>query len=449
MTDEHPSHSEYAALATSGLPPGRGAAVLRHLFTGCQSCRAAVPTPLAVILGIESARAQPSPTEDAAYDAVIDRTFRVARRHAQHLAQQKAQAGTAVTALESGGLEAAEKVARSFKGLAFFEALLARSWELRHQDPGQMIQYAWLATLAVEGLTARRYGQERIFDFRSRAWAELANAHRVADKLELAEQAFAKAFALYSQGTGDRFIGMRLLELYASLAADQRRFGLARKSLSLVYKFYRRHADPHLAGRVLISQGLYTGYAGEVDEAINLLQQGISLINEDREPSLASAAAHNQLLFLFESGRFREARRFRFLNRNRLERNSGLLNRLRLDWLDARVNASLGEHRRAEEVLRKVKRGFEEWGRSYDAALASLDLGAVLLSMGQAAEPQTLIVEAVRVFAALGIDREAMGAVLLLRQAFEVRTANVVLVEEVATFLRRIENDPSARFDPH
>lgn len=445
---DHPSQDELTALERGDLPAARASLVLRHLVEGCDLCLSLAPPQLARFLGREPLEIRPDPADEAARAAAIRRAFDRARKHARHLDRERDQASRAVAALAAG--ERMEDVARRTRGLALYEALLARSWELRHEDPATMIRYAWLATRIAATLSIRRYGQERIADLQCRAWAELANAQRAADKLDLAEESLAQAVELYSRGTSDQFLGVRLLELQAALAADRRRFGLASKALSLVYRFYRRHSHARLTGRTLVSWGLYMGYAGETEEAVRLLRKSLSFIDESVDPSLAFAAVHNQILFLVDAGNFREARKVLFQNRRYLQdaNAGGKLNHLKQAWLEGRIDAGLGRHTRAEQIFDRVRNELQAAGLPFQAAIASLDLAAVLLILERAAEAQDVVVEAARVFSALRIEREALGAMLMLRQSFEVRAATVSFVEEVAAFLRRVEQDPTARFDP-
>jgi hypothetical protein len=83
--------------------------------------------------------------------------------------------------------------------------------------------------------------------------------------------------------------------------------------------------------------------------------------------------------------------------------------------------------------------------------LASLDLAEVLLKRKEATEAREIILKAVNVFKELGIDRERLMAVVLLRYAIEQGTAAFALAEmlaEVTAFLRRAEHDPNAKFEP-
>ncbi|HEX2641782.1 MAG TPA: hypothetical protein VHU81_02240 [Thermoanaerobaculia bacterium] len=444
------SPDELPSLLYSELPTHRAGWVIAHLLGLCDRCLfpgLTVSPPDVAFLSFLR-RSPPTPEEDSAYEAAIDRAFDVFQKHAEGLRRQRSDTRKALLILEEGGLEAVARVPRKIQGLALFEALLARSWALRHEDPGQMIQYAWMATKVARNLSVRRYGVQKVADFECLAWAELGNADRVADKLDLAERAFAQAVRLYELGTGDKLLGIHLVDLQASLAADRRQFGLACQALSLVHEFHRNHGDAHFSGRALISKGLYTGYAGEPEEAIRLLQEGLSLLEENREPGLEFAAVHNQLMFLIDCGRFLQARKLLFLNRGRLDQAGGRLNEIRVAWIEGRIAAGLGDLAGAERMLEEVRDGFDAAGRGYDAALATLDQVSVLLAQGRAQESEVWVREAARTFAALRIEREALGAILMLRKAFEMKMATVALVDDVTAFLRRSEHDPAARFEP-
>jgi hypothetical protein len=444
------SQVELPSLLYSDLPQNRAGLVIAHLLGLCDRCLFPVLTfspPEAAFRSL-ACRSGPTAEEDTAYEAAIDRAFDVFSKHAEGLRRQRSDTKKALLILEEGGLEAVGRVPRKIQGLALFEALLTRSWALRHEDPGQMIQYAWMATKVARNLSVRRYGAQKVADFECLAWAELGNADRVADKLDLAERAFAQAVRLYELGTGDKLLGIHLVDLQASLAADRRQFNLACQALSLVHEFHRNHGDAHFSGRALISKGLYTGYAGEPEEAIRLLQEGLALLEENREPGLEFAAVHNQLMFLIDCGRFLEARKLLFRNRARLDQAGGRLNEIRVTWVEGRIAAGLCDLAGAEKALAEVRDGFDAAGRGYDAALATLDLVAVLLAQGRAEEAESQVRKAARAFAALRIEREALGAILMLRKAFEMKMATVALVEDVTSFLRRSEYDPAARFEP-
>lgn len=330
---------------------------------------------------------------------------------------------------------------------ALCEALLERSRGLRHRDPGQMVMLARLAQIAAEALCPRRYGAGPVCDLQARAWAELANALRVADDLPAAREAMAVAVRRCEQGTGDPLVLGRVMDLTASLRSAERRFPEAIELLDEAYGLYAAVGEPHLAGRALISKGVYTGYRGDAEAAIDLLRQGLALIEPEREPKLVLTALQGMAAFLVECGRFREARRLVW--RGGLWRLAGSdgVSRAKLRWLEAKIDAGLGRLDRAVEALLAVREELCRAGLLYKQALASLDLATVRLRQGRAAEVPPLVEEMIAAFRALGIGREALAALGLLAEACARRSLTVSVLDGVAGYLRRLEHDPALPFE--
>ncbi|HTG35798.1 MAG TPA: hypothetical protein VLB76_22975 [Thermoanaerobaculia bacterium] len=329
-----------------------------------------------------------------------------------------------------------------------FEGLLAKSWALRYENPGMMAQYATLAVHLSKNFEARRYGREGVFDRQGRALAELGNAYRVLDQHDLAADALTRSrYLLEELGSRDENLLIRLCELEATLAADQRRFSYATCLLLKVADFHQQTGDLHLAGRALIKRGLYVGYAGNPGEALRLIPEALALVDEKREPGLIYAAVHNQLLFIVDCGRFSDAQVFRLRYSNVLARKEGRMNQARLRGLYGRIEAGLGRPDRAEAVFREVKQEFEEFNRPYVAAIVALDLAAALLAQQRSREAHEVVLAAAQVFNALRIEREALASVIFLSTTLDMGAATATLVEDVAAFLRRAVHDPTAKFD--
>ncbi len=123
------------------------------------------------------------------------------------------------------------------------------------------------------------------------------------------------------------------------------------------------------------------------------------------------------------------------------------MNRIRLRWIEGRIEAGLGNLVSAELTFREAKQDFEESGRPYIAAIVALDLAAVLLALQCPQEAHDIVLAASQVFRALRIEREGLAAVIVLRTTLERGKATVALAEDVAAFLRRLEHDPNARFE--
>jgi tetratricopeptide (TPR) repeat protein len=437
--NDHPTSAELDGFVWNRLPAERTRAVLLHLLRGCETCLSALAPHIAGLLGLaEPPDVTLSSLEAAEYDAAIDRAFATVQK-AEKPWEDKKREGLAVPLGSASG-----EVPRDLgRGLPAFEALLERSWALRLEDPVEMVRLAEEARDLAERIDPGEMGPQGAADLQCRAWVELGNAYRVADRLSPAEQALGRATELFVQGTQDELLAARLFDVQASLLGDCRRFELAESALDLVFAIHRRRGDLHLAGRALISKGAYAGYQGEAEESIRLVEQGLELIEPDRDPRLLYVALHNQARSLMECGRLRDARIALWKLKARRIELGGRIDELKVRWLEAQINAGLGELDRAELALREVKRGFEVAGLGYKAALAGLELGAVLLRRGCIEDAIAEGLAAVDVFLSLGIAREAGVSVLLLKKGFEQRMADVALLEHVINLLH--QNEEPAR----
>ena len=83
------------------------------------------------------------------------------------------------------------------------------------------------------------------------------------------------------------------------------------------------------------------------------------------------------------------------------------------------ISAGLKKWKSAETDLLHVKVGFEHEEMGFAAALASLDLALVWMRQSRYKETKRLVLEASEVFVALRIRREALGAMMVLKEAFE------------------------------
>lgn len=447
---KHPTPAELEELVHSGMPPGRRRAVIAHLIHGCEECNAKLMPQLCGLFSLELESipelAAPPLVED--YDAALDRAFAFVGQLGMNLpplktAEKKKQ--EVLDLLTSGGLEALQDLPPYLQGLPAYEALLEKSWSLRHEDPDQMVQLAHCAALMADRLSEQDFGLKRISDLRCRAWAELANAYRVADQLDQADAALGQATESFLLGTRDDLLGARFFDILASQYLARRLFDAACNTLDIVSLIYRRHGDEHLAGRAIIMKGIFTGYRGDAEEAIALIQCGLSSIDQQSDPGLVLAAAQSQARLLVDCGRFQEARSALQILKARKLDIGGRVNELKVLWLEGQISEGLEELEAAEQALAEVRHGFEETGLTYKAALAGLELGAVWLRQGRADEAAQAVLECTDVFLSLQIQREFLASVLMLRKAVEMKYLNLTLLRQVIAYLYKPERDPGAR----
>ncbi|HSS52098.1 MAG TPA: hypothetical protein VLX28_24415 [Thermoanaerobaculia bacterium] len=439
---EHLNPAELSNPLNSTLSPQRRREILAHLLSGCQACRAAIGWNRQARKKLQVPE-QPLAWRVASYDQPVASSFEQAIRLKRVLEEQRQQAQEASVLLASG-----EKLAEipPKAGLGLYEALLQRVSALRHEDPQETVRLARLAVEVAEGLDPAVYGDRQVADFQARAWGELGNALRTADDLWEAERAFEQAFEVLERGTGSTTLEVRLHDLHASLLGTQRRFELAFFALDIVRNLYQEIGDTHAAGRVLIKKATYLRYSGQPEEALRVNAQGLTSIDEKSDPELSFTALKNHLSYLVDCGRFREAKRLLFRNRHRFHA-AGRIPQLKIRWIEGCIRYGLEELASAESAFLEVKQGFEEAGLGFAAALASLDAALVQMRLDRPAEAESLVTGAAAVFTALGIHREALSAVRLLKEAFERQTATAMLVERTVAFLRESENNPDARYD--
>ena len=332
----------------------------------------------------------------------------------------------------------------SLTGRGVLEALLGRSWAIRFHSPQEMVRAAEAAVLVAETFDPREHGEREVADLRARAEGELANAYRAADNLLEAELGFGRAYALFGQGTGDRRLRVRLLELESSLLGTQREYALALERLKTVSGVYQDLGEPHLAGRALITRGLYASYGGNTELAVASTEEGLAQIDSRRDPGLFMNAKHNQLLFLVDDGRAQQAKRVLFESRRNLFYDERIT-ALRLRWIEGRIFYGLRELLSAEIAFREVKAGMVAAEMSFHAAITTLDLAAVLLRQGRVEEAEAEVIAAGLIFREKRILREYLGSIIYLEDCFRMKSIQPETIEEVVKYLRAREVEALGR----
>lgn len=332
---------------------------------------------------------------------------------------------------------------RSPQSWGLCESLISRSQACRWQDPEQMVLLAERAVSAAESVDPNEYGRELVADLRARAFAELANAYRVSDDLESAERTLRRAVEHSARGTQDPLLLARIMRLTAALRSAQRRFDEALSLIDACYTIYERHGDRSNAGRALISKGLYVGYDNDPGSAIRYLESGLSMINAATDPKLVLSAVHNLVGFLADCGRFDEARRILHRARPAYTAEGDRLALIKMRWLEGRIAAGLGEMEEAEQAFLEVQRDLEQAGLSYHVALVSMDLADIWLQAGRTAEVRELVEGIVSIFRVRRIAREALAALLLLREALAMDRVSLELLRTVQGYIRRLEAQPA------
>jgi len=175
------------------------------------------------------------------------------------------------------------------------------------------------------------------------------------------------------------------------------------------------------------------GDSGELEQSLQAIRQAVRLLEAQDDHWLQYVATHQFATRLTDSGRAEEAQSL-LPEVRRLVRESGnRFDRLRVLWLEGRIQRCLGRFELAEEALRQVRAGFIDAEIGYDVALVSLDLAALYLETGRTAEVKELAAEMLPQFAARQIHREALAAIALFEQAARKERATLALVQEISS----------------
>lgn len=327
-----------------------------------------------------------------------------------------------------------------------FELLVERSLESSLQDPAFGEHLGLLALRLSDQLDPERYGTERIQDLRARAWAFMGNACRLRFDFQAAEEAFGRAYSLLKKGTRDGVERAIFLDLKASLRRDQRQFNDALRLIRQAVKLFLSYGERHRAGRSLVKQATIHYHAGNLEAAIPLLDQALSLIDAERDPRLLLCARHNLIAYTVGIGRYIEAQRL-YQNTRPLYRSFNdpyIQNRRK--WLKGQIVRGLNQIRQAESLFTAARDGFMAEGIPYDTALVSLELAQIYAEEGRTEELKRISAEMVPIFASRHIHREALAALTFFRQAVEAENATVEMIANVAAYLRRAEGNPELRF---
>jgi tetratricopeptide (TPR) repeat protein len=424
-------------------------AVIEHVLQ-CSACQRRTR---------ELLHAQPAPliqkvvrldwhTAPADYGATLERTAAFALRLQTALDWERAEAASLLTELLAHPGGRRQWIVRNhprFQTWGLFERLLERCQEQNFDDPAAAEGLALLALEITDRLEG--FSEERLEDFRARAWATVANARRVRSDLRGSEEAFAIAFSHLARGSGEPMERAVLLDLKASLFRGQRRFADALRLLARAIRIFRQLGERHRAGRSLINMSIVYRYAGEAERSIPLLYEALELIDSSREPTLLLAVWNNLIDDLADSKQFMEAQkllaRARPLYRQFPE--PWVQNRRR--WLEGKIACGLGQEQEAEVLFLRAREGFLAEDAAYDTALVSLDLAALFAQQGRVQDVKRTAEEMMPIFSSRQIHREALAAFIFWKQAVDAERAGTELVNGVAAFLKRARHDPDLRFE--
>jgi len=442
MHDDHPDDQILGRFQAGELSEQEGCQIGWHLYR-CQRCRKQLERTesgrsLLTVLFAETSPEQ-APTEES-YDDVISRTCSFLVTAEVELERDRDRApGLYKELMQHPAARQQVLVAntRRFQSWGLIEHLLMLCSKAWFRNPAEAEGLAELALSVAETLPAANYSDQLIGDLQARCWMHLANSRRVNSKLREAEEAFEEAQGRLEQGTGDPMERIHLQLFKASLLRDQRLFSEAESILRRAVNTCQRIGESHLAGKAMMNLSIVYQTRGEPERAIEILARAVDLLDPEREPLVHLGSRHNLIDYLADAGRYMEARSQLVQARTLYEQYADAPLRCRWLWVQGKIASGLGQFTQAESLLAKVREDYLEQDLGYDAALVSLELAMVFARQGRAAEMKKLAEEMLVVFQALNIQREALAAVLLFREAAEAERVTLALLQDIANKIRK------------
>jgi len=273
----------------------------------------------------------------------------------------------------------------------------------------------------------------------------VANAQRVANEMEEAEESMAGALGRWEAGDEVEraaLPGWRLLDLEGSLRRDQRLFAEALERLADA----EAAAPADAIARVFVNRAVTLEHMGDAEGAIEVLQEAALRAVGQKDTRLPWTIQFNLATNLCHLARYGEAEehlpRIQELAVSRKE-----LDEIRTVWLRARIDAGQGRPAEARAGFDQVRKEFEQRGMGYDYALASLERAELDLREERYAEVRSLAEEMAWIFSSKKIHREALAALALFRRAAEREQATAELAGRMVRYLYRAQHDPELRFE--
>jgi tetratricopeptide (TPR) repeat protein len=453
MLMEHPTTEDFEGFLQGTSRPGhapRKARVLRHLLADCSTCRQQLRVMgwgeerLERLLSFPAERGEGSTTAASSFDygrafagaeQALDAFFAEGRQ--EETTPEELLAELAPLPLQ----EQARWVAADsrFASPQLVRKLIEMSHAVRYENPARMLHLSDLARLAADTCTATAVGSApKLADLRAQGWRQYANALRVAGRLREAEDSFARTQTLCSEGTGDPPLRASLLTQMASLRVSQRRFDQAIELADEATRIYRDLGDTQAAAGTMVQMAIAQLFSGTPEAAIRTLNRAVPMIDHEGDPHLLLAASHNLIRCYIELEQPEQALSIYFEMRDLYREFQDPLIAVRAGWQEGQILRDLGHLRAAEAALLGARQGFLDRALFYETAVVSLDLSAVYLRLGETEKLREAVLGMVPIFTSLGVDREALAALLQLQQATQQSRQGFELIRFLSSRLEQL-----------
>lgn len=391
-------------------------------------------------------------TREADYGTAVQRALEVASRVQRQVLEEEAEAARLYSRLVGQPVARWElriRNQRRFQTMGMVTLVLREARRARREDPRRSEQLSRVALRILPALTAESYGERLLRDRGALAWGYLGSALRAQGQLAEADRALQRGEGLLPEEPREAPDETAWLRLFrASLARDQRRFEEAHVAIVEARRLFRSLRDREHVAWTEVLEAQILAEQGNRKRSAAQLERFLKRVTPEQVGEVIYVAAVQHLITtLAELGRGPQARKWlshldEVLAVYAVYRDP--LNMARYRWTRGLVHQALGDLELAAVAYRQVQKTFVEHQIGYDAALASLDLAAVLLDLGESAAALQLAEEMVPIFRSLQIEREAVAAALLFVESLRREQATAAAARAVAKKLREAAQVPGA-----
>ena len=298
---------------------------------------------------------------------------------------------------------------------AFFYLLGEKIRRQVRKDPQSCLE---LAELALEHLeTNKKNLIERVSNLRALALAWLGNAQRLVWDYARAHQTFTRARQEWKAAGEDPRVEAELCDLEASLRMYQRRIDEALVLLARSSSLAQTLGHARILVSSLLQRVAILGPRGDHRSVIADLRLALRELEELDEPELTLVALCNLATAYVDGEKPRQALEVLPTAYELCEALDETVTRHQLGWTEGLARQALGDLDAAEQLLQEARVGFLDAGGQGYAAVVALDLGILCFEREQHHEVPQLAATAIPVFESLGLSRETVAAVELLRHS--------------------------------
>jgi len=427
MDDLHLTDDDLESFFTKGRKSKR---VVRHLVSGCESCRKRAAETLEA-LGLDVGLLAEA-TEERALAEPSPEMLHVAALIAEEKKRAKVSFARLAPLSSEARLAAIRKHSRYKKyGLALF--LLDEAESLTHTQRRSYAKARELVRLAIEVTERLRpgiYGQGPLGDLRLRGFTTLSNVRRLEEDFVGALESLEEADQLRHLGV-DPLEEIRFFRVKATLLFDLGEFEEAAEASEERIALSQLVGDTQATAKAVLQNARILA---QYDPEAGLIRtdEGMAFLNPGDTQALIGGT-FNRALCLVELERIEEASAYLLSHRQTI-RKAGSCYEAYFLWLDGKIMRHEKHYRDAEELLKYAALRFAEESLNQEMLLVHLDRIDLRLDTGRWKSALNLARHLTPELTKLGLRRDLLSMWATLQDALLSRQ---LTISEIRDFYRR------------